>query len=117
MIPLLHNVTSSTLDTPPFPWHTVVSDLFYHRKQDYLVLVDYFSKFLIVRKLPYFTSGAIIKELGLIFSEYGRPCIFRSDNGPCYASQFKHFLFSKNWTYNIGPPANIIHKEMDSRNQ
>ena len=80
-------------DIPPFPWHTVGSDLFYHRKQDYLVLVHYFSKFLIVRKLPNSTSGAIIKELGLIFSEYGRPCIFRSDNGPCYASQeFKHFL-------------------------
>ena len=80
-------------DIPPFPWHTVGSDLFYHRKQDYLVLVDYFSKFLIVRKLLNSTSGAIIKELGLIFSEYGRPCIFRSDNGPGYASQeFKHFL-------------------------
>ena len=80
-------------DIPPFPWHTVGSDLFYHRKQDYLVLVDYFSKFLIVRKLPNSTSGDIIKELGLIFSEYGRPCIFRSDNGACYASQeFKHFL-------------------------
>ena len=80
-------------DIPPFPWHTVGSDLFYHRKQDYLVLVDYFSKFLNVRKLPNSTSGAIIKELGLIFSEYGRPCIFRSNNGPCYASQeFKHFL-------------------------
>ena len=57
------------------------------------MLVDYFSKFLIVRKLPKSTSGAIIKELGLIFSKYGRPCIFRLNNRPCYASQeFKHFL-------------------------
>ena len=80
-------------DIPPFPWHTVGSDIFYHRKQDYLVLEDYFSKFLIVRKHPNSTSGAIIKELGLIFSKNGRPCIFRSDNGPCYASQeFRHFL-------------------------
>ena len=80
-------------EVPPFPWHTVGSDLFYLRKQDYLVLVDYFSKFLIVRKLPSSTSQAIKKEMGVIFSEYGRPYILRSDNGPCYSSQeFKHFL-------------------------
>ena len=51
--------------------HTLGTDLFYHRKQDYLVLVDYFSKFLIVRKLPNSTTGAIVKELSITFSEYG----------------------------------------------
>ena len=35
----------------------------------------------------------MIKELGLIFTELGRPFILRSDNGPCYSSrEFHNFL-------------------------
>ena len=37
---------------PPHPWHMLGTDLFYFRKQDFLILIDYFSKFLIVHKLP-----------------------------------------------------------------
>ena len=81
---------------PPHPWHTVGSDLFYFQRIDFLVVVDYFSKYLIVRKIPNSTSSAVIKELGMIFSEFGKPQIFRSDNGPCYSSQeFKFFM--QNW--------------------
>ena len=47
---------------PPHPWHMLGMDLFYFRKQDFLILIDYFSKFLIVRKLPNLTSNAVIKE-------------------------------------------------------
>ena len=81
---------------PPHPWHTLGTDLFYFKKQDFMVLIDYFSKFLIVRKLHNSTSSAVIKELGLIFSEFGKPFILRSDNGPCYtSSEFQFFL--KEW--------------------
>ena len=81
---------------PPHPWHTLGTDLFYFKKQDFIVLIDYFSKFLIVRKLHNSTSSAVIKELGLIFSEFGKPFILRSDNGPCYtSSEFQFFL--KEW--------------------
>ena len=39
------------------------------------------------------STHAMIKELGLIFTEFGRPFILRSDNGPCYASrEFHNFL-------------------------
>ena len=83
-------------EVPPLPWHTLGSDLFYFQRIDFLVVVDYFSKYLIVRKLPSSTSSAVIKELGMIFSEFGNPLVFRSDNGPCYSSQeFKFFM--QNW--------------------
>ena len=39
-------------DVPPHTWHTLGSDLFYWNKIDYLVIGDYFSKYLIVRRLP-----------------------------------------------------------------
>ena len=83
-------------EVPPHPWHTLGSDLFYFQRIDFLVVADYFSKYLIVRKIPNFTSSAVIKELGMIFSEFGKPQIFRSDNGPCYSSQEFRF-FMQNW--------------------
>ena len=80
-------------DVPPHAWHTLGTDLFYWNKMDYLVIGDYFSKYLIVRRLPNSSTHAVIKELGLIFTELGRPFILRSDNGPCYSSrEFHNFL-------------------------
>ena len=80
-------------DVPPHAWHTLGTDLFHWNKVDYLVVRDYFSKYLIVRRLPNSSTHAVIKELGLIFTELGRPFILRSDNGPCYSSrEFNNFL-------------------------
>ena len=81
---------------PPHPWHTLGTDLFYFRKQDFLILIDYFSNFFIVRKLPNSTSNAVIKELGLIFTEFRKPFILHSDNRPCYVFQEFQF-FMKDW--------------------
>ena len=72
-------------EVPPHPWHTIGSDLFYFQRIDFLLVVDYFSKYLIIRKIPNSTSSAVISELGMIFSEFGKPQVFRSDNGPCYS--------------------------------
>ena len=80
-------------DVLPHAWHTLGTDLFYWNKIDCLVVRDYFSKYLIVRNLPNSSTHAMIKELGLIFTELGRPFILRSDNGPCYSSrEFHNFL-------------------------
>ena len=74
-------------DMPPHAWHTLGTNLFYWNKIDYLVIGDYFSKYLIVRRLPNSSTHAVIKELGLVFTELGRLFILRSDNGPCYISR------------------------------
>ena len=80
-------------DVPPHAWHTLGTDLFYWNKIDYLVIRDYFSKYLIIRRLPNSSTHAVIKELGLVFTELGRPFVLRSDNGPCYSSrEFHNFL-------------------------
>ena len=60
---------------------------------DYIVVGDYFSKYLIVRKLPNSSTHSVIKELGMIFTELGWPFMLKSDNGPCYTSrEFHDFL-------------------------
>ena len=80
-------------DVPPHAWHMLGTDLFYWNKIDYLVIGDYFSRYLIMRRLPNSSPHAVIKELGLVFTELGRPFVLRSDNGPCYSSrEFHNFL-------------------------
>ena len=64
-------------DVPPHAWHTLGTDLFYWNKMDYLVIRDYFSKYLIVRRLPNSSTHMVIKELGLVFTKLGRPFILR----------------------------------------
>ena len=65
---------------------------------DYLVIGDYFSKFLIVMKIPNTSTHVVIKELGMIFTEFGRPFVLKSDNGLCYSSREVHDLIE---FYNI----------------
>ena len=65
-------------DMPPHAWHTLGTDLFYWNRIDYLVIGDYFSKYLIVRRLPNSSTHVVIKELGLVFTELGRPFVLRS---------------------------------------
>ena len=80
-------------EVPPHAWHTLGTDLFYWNKMDYLVVGDYFSKFLLVRKIPNTSTHSVIKELGMIFTEFGHPFVLKSDNGPCYTSrEFHDFL-------------------------
>ena len=73
-------------EVPPHTWHTLGTDLFYWNKMDYLVIGDYFSKFLLVRKIPSTSTHSVIKELG-------HPFVLKSDNDPCYTSrEFHDFL-------------------------
>ena len=55
--------------------HTLGTDLFYWNKIDYLVIGNYFSKYLIIRRLPNSSTHVVIKELGLVFTELGRPFV------------------------------------------
>ena len=60
---------------------------------DYLVVAGYFSKFLVVRTIPNTSTQVVIKELGMIFTEFGRTFVLKSDNGLCYTSrEFHDFL-------------------------
>ena len=65
---------------------------------DYIVVGDYFSKYLIMRRIPNSSTHSVIKELGMIFTEFGRPFVLKSDNGLCYTSREFHALleFYKN---------------------
>ena len=83
----------TTQELPPFPWHTLATDLFYWKRMDFLIVADVFSKYILVRKLPNSTSAAVCIELSMIITKLGLPHIIRSYNGPCFNSkEFQQFL-------------------------
>ena len=60
---------------------------------DYLVVGDYFSKFLLVGKIPNTSTHSVIKELRMVFTEFEHQFVLKSDNDPCYTSmEFHDFL-------------------------
>ena len=89
----IHRHYPGTAPFSIFPWHTLTTDLFNWKRMNFLIVVDVFSKYIIVRKLPNSTSAAMCIELSMIVTELGLPHILRSDNGPCYNSkEFQQFL-------------------------
>ena len=54
---------------PPNAWHTLISDLFYLNKQNYIIMVDFLSKYLVVRKMLNITPAALVNVMSEIFAE------------------------------------------------
>ena len=79
--------TALGYEVPPVPWSKLATDIFHYESQPYLLIVDYTSRFLIVRKLKSMSAQHITEHFKSIFSEYGWPDTVVSDNGPCYAAE------------------------------
>ena len=87
------SIIGTTQELPPFPWHTLATDIFYWKRMDFLIVADVFSKYFLVRKLANPSSAAVCAEIATIVTELGLPHIIRSDNGPCYNSkEFQQLL-------------------------
>ena len=92
-------------ELPPFPMHTLGTDLFYWKRMNFLMVADMFSRYIIVRKLPNSPSTAMCIELSMIVTELGLPHIIRSDKGPCYSSkEFQQFLECYSIMHQTGSP-------------
>ncbi|XP_047988852.1 uncharacterized protein K02A2.6-like isoform X1 [Leguminivora glycinivorella] len=77
---------------PSLPWQVVAADLFEFQQKHYLLVVDYYSKFIEVASLNSLTSGTIINQLKNFFGRFGIPQKVVSDNGPQFSAQeFSNF--------------------------
>ena len=74
-------------EVPLYPWTKLATDIFHFEGASYLLVVDYTSRFQIVCKLMSMTGQHIASQCKLIFSKYGWPESFISDNEPCYTAE------------------------------
>ena len=99
------SIIGTTQELPPFPWHTLATDIFYWKRMNFLIVADIFSKYFLVRKLANSTSAAVCAEIVTILTELGLPHIIRSDNGLCYNSkEFQQLLQCYNITHHTSSP-------------
>ena len=80
-------------------WQMIGIDLFELDNLNYLIVVDYFSRYIELAAMQKTTkSHEVIRALKAIFARHGIPEEVRSDNGPQYVSaEFIHF--AKEWSF------------------
>ena len=74
-------------EIPIHPWSKLASDIFFFEGDSYLLIVDYTSRFLIIRKLSSMTRKDIAHHMQPIFAEYRWPDTLVMDNGLCYTTK------------------------------
>ena len=80
------------------PWQVVGTDLFSWNGNNYVLVVDYMSRYFEVARLENMKSSTVISHLKSIFARHGIPLAVRSDNGGCYESaEFK--TFAETWGF------------------
>ncbi|TWW65957.1 hypothetical protein D4764_21G0008570 [Takifugu flavidus] len=68
------------------PWQRVGADLFQWNSAMYLLVVDYFSRYIEVANLTSTTSAFVMEKLKAIFSRHGVAEVLVTDGGPQFAS-------------------------------
>ena len=76
-------------DLPTRPWEKLGTDIFEFNNRKYLMIVDYYSRFPVMRLLSDMTANTICNHFTSVLAEYGLPAKITSDFGPQYISE--HF--------------------------
>ena len=92
-------------EIPSTPWTKLATDIFHFQGTNHIVLVDYTSKFPVVKQLRKIDQRAVTTAFEEIFTERGYPDELVSDNGPCYrGEQFSEFLRRKGIKHTTSSP-------------
>ena len=105
-----------SVETPESRWEQLGLDIFSLRNMHYLLTVDYFSRFPIVRKLQSLHSMSVIKHLKEIFTEIGVPRYIVSNGGTQFTSQeSKDFMKVGGIQHRVTSPTNAQSNEQAER--
>ena len=87
-------------EIPNRPWEKLGADYYFtFAGKDYLLVVDYFSKYPEVVRMNSKTAEATMKEMTQIFSRHGIPNTLVADNMPFNSKAFKRF--AKEWDFSV----------------
>ena len=86
-------------EIPERPWQKVGIDLFEYKTKDYVLVVDYYSKFIETRVLTSKTAQSVAQKLKSIFSIHGIPEEIIADNMPFSSMYFSEF--AKNYAIKV----------------
>ena len=90
---------------PERPWQRLAADLCQVAQRQYLVVVDYLSRYLDIIPLTTTTSQQLIKAFKRIFATHGIPETLVTDNGPQFASdEFARFAEQSHFTHRTSSP-------------
>ena len=74
-------------ELPQRPWQEVATDLFELNNKHYLVMIDYYSRWIEIKPLfTNCTAAVVIAKMKAIFAVHGIPESITSDNGPQFTS-------------------------------
>lgn len=76
---------------PNFPWEKIGIDIMTYNQSDYLVVKDFFSKWVEIIPITSKTASLIISKLEILFATFGNPLIIVADNNPFGSQEFKQF--------------------------
>ena len=88
----------SPSELPKHPWQKVATDFFHLNGKTYLLVADYFSRYLEVQHMATTTAASTIRTLKAIFARHGIPAQLISDNGPQYSSD-EMVTFAKEYNF------------------
>ena len=91
---------------PELPWQKVGTELFQWKINQYLLIVDYYSRYIEISKLSSGTTADdIINHTKSIFARHGIPEVVYSDNGPQFRSEaYKQFAAEYQFTHVTSSP-------------
>ncbi|XP_031355091.1 uncharacterized protein K02A2.6-like [Photinus pyralis] len=84
-------------EIPNIPFYKITCDIMDYAGNSYLIVQDYFSKWLEIILLKNKTSSEIIKHLKILFATFGIPNTVICDNMPFSSFECKNF--SKEWNF------------------
>ena len=90
---------------PNYPWQSVAMHLFILNGANYVLIVDYFSRYPEVIKLKSTSSKAVIEAVKAVFSRHGIPETVRSENGQQFSSdEFARFAADYGFRHTTSSP-------------
>lgn len=94
-----------TTELPSRPWQKIAADICEYDKQHYLVVIDYFSRYLEIAHLPDLSSQTTCARLKNIFARWGCPQELYTDNAGQFVSrEFKTFADTYDFAHHTSSP-------------